>query len=264
MASPSKAGRQIRHSNHNRVWRSFHGRDHCRGRQVASREDRAADDGLQEALTEAGGDQEKAIEVLRKAGAEDGREAGGRETTPAGSRVYTDVEGGRRRDGRAAVRKRPVASNEEFIQLANDLAKQLATGPGANTPDELLAQPSPSQARQHAASSSSRTLTTGSARSSRSSGSCGSTRPAAATPITTARRACSCRSRAAIAELAKDICMHVAAMRPTARRPRKTSIRRCRQGARDPHRAGPQEGKPENIIEKMVEGRLRTSTPSDA
>ena len=38
----------------------------------------------------------------------------------------------------------PVAGSEEFIQLANDLAQQLATGPGAANVDELLDQPSPS------------------------------------------------------------------------------------------------------------------------
>ena len=42
----------------------------------------------------------------------------------------------------------PVAGNAEFRQLANDLAKQLATGPGAATAEELLAQPSPSKPGQ--------------------------------------------------------------------------------------------------------------------
>ena len=36
----------------------------------------------------------------------------------------------------------------EFIKLADDLAKQLALGPGAATPDELLDQPSPSNPAQ--------------------------------------------------------------------------------------------------------------------
>ena len=34
---------------------------------------------------------------------------------------------------------------QEFIQFANDLAQQLATGPARTTADELLDQPSPSQ-----------------------------------------------------------------------------------------------------------------------
>ena len=40
----------------------------------------------------------------------------------------------------------PVAGSPEFRDYANDLAKQLAIGPGAKTPEELLAQPSPSKA----------------------------------------------------------------------------------------------------------------------
>jgi elongation factor Ts len=42
----------------------------------------------------------------------------------------------------------PVVSNEGFIRLANDLARRLAEGPGAATPDELLAQSSPSNPEQ--------------------------------------------------------------------------------------------------------------------
>ena len=55
-----------------------------------------------------------------------------------------------RRDDRAAVRKRPGRQHEEFIALANDLAKQLATGPGAKTADELLEAAVARQARQDA------------------------------------------------------------------------------------------------------------------
>ncbi len=38
----------------------------------------------------------------------------------------------------------PVAGSPEFREFATDIAKQLALGPGAKTPEELLAQPSPS------------------------------------------------------------------------------------------------------------------------
>jgi elongation factor Ts len=37
----------------------------------------------------------------------------------------------------------PVPNTQEFIALVNGLAEQLATGPGAKTPEELLAQPFP-------------------------------------------------------------------------------------------------------------------------
>src|ERR1043165_1140502 len=43
------------------------------------------------------------------------------------------------------VESAPVAKHEELVGLANDLAKQLATGPGAKTPEELWKQPAPSR-----------------------------------------------------------------------------------------------------------------------
>src|SRR3990172_241814 len=39
----------------------------------------------------------------------------------------------------------PVAKHEDVVSLAKDLAKQLATGPGAKTPEELWKQPAPSR-----------------------------------------------------------------------------------------------------------------------
>src|SRR5947207_9032659 len=43
------------------------------------------------------------------------------------------------------VESAPVAKHEELVGLANDLAKQLATGPGAKSPEELWKQPAPSR-----------------------------------------------------------------------------------------------------------------------
>ena len=43
------------------------------------------------------------------------------------------------------VESAPVAKHEDVVALANDLAKQLATGPGAKTPEELWKQPAPSK-----------------------------------------------------------------------------------------------------------------------
>ena len=97
------------------------------------------------ALTEAGGDQEMAVELLRKAGQKTAEKQAGRATTSGRIAVYTDMKAGVGSMIELQCESAPVASNLEFIQLANDLATQLATGPGAGTPDELLAQPSPSK-----------------------------------------------------------------------------------------------------------------------
>jgi elongation factor Ts len=41
-----------------------------------------------------------------------------------------------------------VANNADYIALVNDMAKQLATGPGAATPEQLFTQPSPGKPGQ--------------------------------------------------------------------------------------------------------------------
>src|SRR6478736_3559391 len=97
------------------------------------------------ALTESGGDKEKAKETLRKAGIAIAAKRSDRETAFGRFGIYHGVE---KKSGAVVELKcesAPVAGSAEFIQLANDLAQQLATGPGASTADELLAQPSPSQ-----------------------------------------------------------------------------------------------------------------------
>jgi elongation factor Ts len=154
------------------------------------------------------------------------------------------------------VESAPVASNEEVVALANDLAKQLATGPGAKTADELWDQPSPSQAGK--------TLREVKdvlenkirevfklARLERVSG------PTGGYVHFDGKSGVLLSVKGGTNDLAKDVSMHVAAMRPSAttvadldpaevEKERKTLIEAARQ-----------EGKPENIIEKMVEGRMR-------
>ena len=98
------------------------------------------------ALAEAGGELEKAVELLRKAGAKMMEKRAGRATTAGRIAVYVtpDANAGAMVELRREVA--PVSGNEHFVQLANDLAKRLADGPGADSPEALLAQPSPSKA----------------------------------------------------------------------------------------------------------------------
>ncbi|MDR0611046.1 MAG: translation elongation factor Ts [Planctomycetaceae bacterium] len=95
------------------------------------------------ALVEANGDEEKAIEILRKAGAKTMAGRTDRETESGRIAIFTDAK----RQVSAMVEllceSAPVSNTEEFIALVNGLAEQLATGPGAKTSEELLAQPFP-------------------------------------------------------------------------------------------------------------------------
>src|SRR6266480_1425509 len=78
------------------------------------------------ALTEANGDMEKAADILRKKNAAIQIKKGDRET--AEGRIGVFVDQGRKVGAIVEVRceSAPVAKSEQFVQLANDLAKQIA------------------------------------------------------------------------------------------------------------------------------------------
>jgi elongation factor Ts len=92
------------------------------------------------ALTEANGDMDKAVEILRKQNKDAQDKAASRETAEGRIGVHIDPD---RKVG-AIVELRcetaPVAKSDLFIRLANDLARQVALREAA-TPEALLAQP---------------------------------------------------------------------------------------------------------------------------
>jgi elongation factor Ts len=92
------------------------------------------------ALQKADGDMEKAIEILRKENIGATVKLADRETAEGRIGVYIDPV----KQVGALVELRcetaPVAKSEMFVQLANDLAKQVALQE-ATTPEALLAQP---------------------------------------------------------------------------------------------------------------------------
>ncbi len=95
-----------------------------------------------QALTEAGGDADKAIEILRKRGAAAAEKKVGRETGEGriGVFVTPDRTAGAMLELRCETAQ--VAGNEVFRQAADLLARQLAAANNpATTAEELLAQP---------------------------------------------------------------------------------------------------------------------------
>ncbi|QDU53923.1 translation elongation factor Ts [Aeoliella mucimassa] len=208
------------------------------------------------ALQDSGGDIEAAKEALRKEGEAfiDGR--GDRSTEEGRLAIYVDTEKGPGAIIELQVESAPVAGNEEVVALANDLAKQLATGPGAATPDELWEQECPSQpgkklkeVRDEIVNKIREVFRM--PRIARIDAPCGGY------VHHDGKSAVLLEVEGGDAALAKDISMHVAAMKPQAatkeeldptvvEAERKIQIDRARS-----------EGKPENIIEKMIEGRMR-------
>ena len=94
------------------------------------------------ALVEADGDQEKAIEIIRKAGKKTMEKRADRETEAGRIAIYKGSNGVTSMV-EVLCESAPVTKNAEFIELIEGIAKQLAEGPGAATPEELMAQSFP-------------------------------------------------------------------------------------------------------------------------
>lgn len=209
------------------------------------------------ALTECEGDVGAAIQWLRERGAQVLAKRSDRETTFGRFGLYTSMENGLGAMVELKCESAPVTQNEEFIQLANDLAEQLATGPGAADADELLGQPSPSQEgntlleqRDELFNRIREVFNVG--RLVRIDGSCAAYSHNAGTVSGVLLEV-----EGGNAEAGRDICMHIAAMRPLALEVSdlpEDAIEKERGILRE---AALQEGKPENIVDKMVDGRLR-------
>ncbi len=208
------------------------------------------------ALQEVDGDEDAAVEMLRKAGKQTMDKRAGRATSTGRVAVYSDMEAGVGAMIELLCESAPVANHEEFVALAEDIAKQLATGPGAATPDELLDQPAPSDTskklrdvfddlnnRIREVFRLSRIV--------RIDATCGGyVHHNGGVGVLL-------EVEGTDGVVAKDICMHVAAMRPLV-----VAVEELDQDLVAKEReilaaAARQEGKPEKIIEKMVEGRLR-------
>ena len=209
------------------------------------------------ALTECDGEQEAAISWLRERGAKVMDKRADRETAFGRFGLCIGVDKTASAMVELKCESDPVAKNEEFIQLATDLAAALASCSSDVTTDELLALASPSkegvtlgEQRDELMNRIREVFNIG--RMTRSEGGSGGYSHNAGTisgvmiSVTGGNDA-----------VAKDVCMHVAAMRPaslTVDELDKDVVEKERGILRE---AAIKEGKPENIVDKMVEGRMR-------
>ncbi len=209
-----------------------------------------------EALQATGGDEQAAIDWLRKDNIKVQESRMGRET--AFGRMGLHVDWGKSVGALVELQceSAPVASNEEFVALAADMARQLAVGPGAATPDELLGQKAADGSgtlRDKMLDLSNRIREVFKlSRVTRINGHCAGYAHHAGKTVGVLVEV-----SGGTPEAAKDVCLHIAAMRPQA-----LSKEDLDPAAVDKEReilseAARKEGKPENIIAKMVEGRLR-------
>ena len=210
-----------------------------------------------QALSECNGDKEAAKDHLRKKGIKLSETRSGRDTAFGRFGIYAGLNKKAGAIVELKCESAPVAGSAEFIQLANDLAEQLATGPGASTADELLAQPSPSQkgktlkdVKDEMFNRIREVFNVG--RMTKFNGPCGGYSHNSGTVSGVLVQV-----EGGTDEAAKDVSMHIAAMRPLALKKEEIDpavVAKEREILRD---AALAEGKPANIVDKMVEGRLK-------
>lgn len=207
------------------------------------------------ALQEAGGNQEAAIEALRKQGIKTAESRVGRETSEG--RIALFAEAGKvGAMVEVLCESAPVATGADLVDFAAACAQQLAKGPGAKTAEELLKQPSPSKAgmtlEQQLADIVNRireNIKVG--RIARIDGATGGY------VHHNAKVGVLLGIEGGNADLAKDVSMHVAAMKPQSISKEDLDPALVAKEREILLEAARKEGKPENILEKMVEGRMK-------
>ncbi len=211
-----------------------------------------------QALAEAGGDEEQAIELLRKEGAKTmATKAAERSTAFGRFGTYTGVGNSAGAMVELNCESAPVAGHEEFIQLSNDLAQALAESDGISTADELLAAKSPSKpdltlkdqmdelyGRMREVFKVGRII--------RYEGGTGGYSHNSGTVSGVLVQV-----EGGSDEAAKDVAMHVAAMKPAVLDKDSIDADEVAKERNILSEAARAEGKPDNIIDKMVEGRMR-------
>ncbi len=210
------------------------------------------------ALTEAGGDEEKAIGILRQRGEKVSEKFATRSTDFGRFGLYCGLDKPTGAIVELKCESAPVTQNEEFIKLCNDLAEGLAKSTGdIRTSEELLALPSPSKAGMTLGDQKAELFNRirenfEVGRMCRMEGTCGGYSHNLGTVAGVLIQVEGGNDSAA-----KDVSMHIAAMRPAALSKDdldKALVEKEREFLRS---AALKEGKPENIVDKMVEGRLQ-------
>jgi|SRR5947209_7021099 len=214
------------------------------------------------ALTEAGGDMDKATEILRKKMKDIQVKRGERETAEGRIGVFVDPKETVGAIVEVRCESAPVAKAEQFVQLANDIARQVALKNPANV-EALLAQKMFDNSgktvnerigevigliRENMKVQRFTRLTGMAGEYSHHDGTLGVlvlVEGAKADPL-----------------LLRDVCMHIAARNPVSATKEEVpaaTIEKEKEIARDQLANDPKnKNKPANIVEKILEGKLKT------
>ncbi len=213
------------------------------------------------ALLECGGDTAAAVDWLRKQGIKTQKLRADRETSCGRLAVFVDPDRGVGTMIELKCESPPVAGSPDFKDFANEIARTLALGPGAATPEELLGQKSASHPDRTLAEIKDDLFNRMRevfelSRIRRIDAPCGGYAHHDGSKAALVEIAGQTAGPQA-AEVAKDVAMHVVALAPQAVRKEDLDEEVVAKERQILTEAARTEGKPENIIAKMIEGRLR-------
>ncbi len=214
---------------------------------------------VKRALVDADGDQERAIELLKERNKKVMLKRIENATSEGLLRVLVSEDSSRGAMIELQCESAPVAKADDFVFLADQCVKQLLNGPGATTPEELLAQPAPDRAGttlggllEEVVGKIREKMVL--ARVLRVEG------PAGGYAHHDGKTGVLFRASGEAKGLAvlKDVAMHVAALKPVVTHPEELPADQVAAERVRLSQEAAATGKPANIIEKMVDGRMKT------
>lgn len=205
------------------------------------------------ALVEAGGDKDKAVKILREKGIKTQETRLGRDTEFGRIGLYCDANGGALVE--LMCESAPVAGGPDVRSFAEDIAKAIATNPPVATVEDVLKLKSPSHPQTLGEFKDD--LFTRLREVFRIGRFAKFTGNVVGYVHATGDLGSLVEFEGSDAAVAKDIAMHIVAKSPTA-----VAKENLDQAEVEKERAflteqARKEGKPENIISKMIEGRMK-------
>lgn len=214
---------------------------------------------VKKALVDADGDQARAIELLKERNKKVMLKRLENATSEGLVRVGTTADGSLGAMVEIQCESAPVAKADDFINLADQLVAQLLSGPGASTPEELLKQPNPSKPSQTLGELLEEVV--GKirekmvvARVLRAEGPVGVYAHHDGKTGVLFRATGDKKG----APVLKDVAMHIAALKPQTTHPEELPADQVSAERNRLTTEATASGKPANIVEKMVDGRMKT------
>lgn len=214
---------------------------------------------VKKALIEAQGDEQKAIEILREAFKKVQVKRAENVTSEGVIRVLVADDASAGAMIELQCESAPVAKAEDFVFLADQCVKQLLAGPSVATPEELLQQPAPDrsgvtlqQLYEDAVNKIREKIVL--ARIIKVPG------PVGGYAHHDGRTGVlfQAEGQGKPNSILRDVAMHIASMKPIATYPEELDKELVGRERERYTREAQASGKPANIIEKIVEGRLKT------